>query len=64
MTKNQFRDALAALHLTQMGTAAWLGISIRAVHGYANGMAIPEPTAKLRNLTCLKSDSPARGKLN
>ena len=50
MTMNQFRSALDSLDLSQARAAEWLGISIRAVHGYANGAPIPEPTAKLLRL--------------
>lgn len=50
MTANQFRKALDDLSLTQARAAEWLGLSIRAIHGYANGAPIPEPTAKLLRL--------------
>jgi hypothetical protein len=50
LTANQFRKALDDLGLTQGAAAEWLGISIRATHGYANGRPIPEPTAKLLRL--------------
>jgi hypothetical protein len=50
MTPNQFRKALDDLNLTQGKAAEWLEISIRAVHGYANGAPIPEPIAKLLRL--------------
>ena len=50
MNSTQFRKALADLGLTQAQAAEWLGLSIRAVHGYANGAPIPEPTAKLLRL--------------
>ena len=50
MIANQFRKALDDLGLTQGEAADWLGISIRAVHGYANDAPIPEPTAKLLRL--------------
>ena len=50
MTSNQFRKALDDLGLTQAQAAEWLKLSIRAVHGYANGAPIPEPTAKLLRL--------------
>jgi hypothetical protein len=50
MTANQFRKALDDLSLTQGAAAEWLKLSIRAVHGYANGKPIPEPTAKLLRL--------------
>lgn len=51
MTANQFRKALDDLDLSQGRAAEWLGISIRAAHGYANGAPIPEPIAKLLRLT-------------
>jgi len=50
MTSAQFRTALDALELTQGEAAEWLGISIRAVNGYAAGKPIPEPLAKLLRL--------------
>ena len=50
MTANQFRNALDSLDLSQARAAEWLKLSIRAVHGYANGAPIPEPTAKLLRL--------------
>jgi hypothetical protein len=50
MTANQYRTALDRLGLTQAGAAAWLGVSIRTAHGYANGSPIPEATAKLLRL--------------
>ncbi len=50
MTANHFRKALDDLGLTQGEAADWLGISIRAVHGWANGAPIPEPVAKLLRL--------------
>jgi hypothetical protein len=50
MTPAQFRKALDDLGLTQAQAAEWLGISIRAAHGYANGAPVPEPIAKLLRL--------------
>lgn len=50
MNSSQYRAALQSLGLTQAKAAAFLGLSIRASHGYANGDAIPEPTAKLLRL--------------
>ena len=50
MTTTQFRNALDSLDLSQARAAEWLGISTRAVHGYANGAPIPEPIAKLLRL--------------
>ena len=50
MTANQYNAALAALDLTQAEAAAFLGISIRTSHGYANGNPIPEGYAKLLRL--------------
>jgi hypothetical protein len=53
MTAAQYRAALDRLGLSQAGAAAWLHISLRTAHGYANGANIPEPTAKLLRL-CLR----------
>ena len=50
MTSNQFRTALAALQLSQLEAAEWLGLSLRSIHGYANEKPIPEPVAKLLRL--------------
>ena len=50
MTPRQYEAAIAALGLSQAGAAKWLGISLRASHGYANGAPIPEPIAKLLRL--------------
>ena len=50
MTNNQFRAALAALQLTQLEAAEWLGVSLRSVNGYAADKPIPEPVAKLLRL--------------
>lgn len=50
MTANQFRAALDRLGLSQAGAAAFLGISTRSAHGYANDKPIPEPIAKLLRL--------------
>ena len=50
MTANQYETALAKLGLSQVAAAKFLGISIRAAHGYANGATIPEPIAKLLRL--------------
>ena len=50
MTMKQYRNALDSLGLSQARAAEWLGISIRAAHGYANGAPIPEPIAKLLRL--------------
>lgn len=50
MTANQYRAALQRLGLTQGGAAEFLGVSIRASHGYANKDPIPEAIAKLLRL--------------
>ena len=50
MTASQFRAALGRLSLTQQGAAKLLGLSIRSVHGYANGAPVPEPVARLLRL--------------
>jgi transcriptional regulator with XRE-family HTH domain len=44
MTKTQFRDALERLGLTQGQAAELLGLAIRTVHGYCNGVPIPKQT--------------------
>src|SRR5262245_25442550 len=62
MTGPQFKKAIAALNLTQAACATWLHLSLRAVHGYANGAPIPEPVAKLLRL-CVRLDlSPDDGR--
>lgn len=50
MTGPQYKAALRALDLSQAGAAEFLGVSLRASHGYANGAAIPEGYAKLLRL--------------
>lgn len=50
VTANQYRAALDRLGLTQAGAAEFLGLSVRASHGYANGEPIPEAVAKLLHL--------------
>ena len=50
MTASQFRAALGRLSLTQDGAAEVLGLSMRSVHGYANGAPVPEPVARLLRL--------------
>ena len=50
MTALQFRAALDRLSLTQQATAELLGLSLRSVHGYANGAPVPEPVARLLRL--------------
>lgn len=49
MTTDQYLKALAKLNLTRAGkaTAQALGVTVRAVQGYAAGGTIPEPVAKL-----------------
>jgi transcriptional regulator with XRE-family HTH domain len=41
MTPDQYRNAISRLGLTQAQAAAFMGISIRTSHGYANGETIP-----------------------
>jgi hypothetical protein len=53
MTARQYEAALDVLGLSQAAAAKWLGISLRASHGYANGAKIPEPIAKLLRLPAL-----------
>lgn len=52
MSPAQYDSAMAALELlTQGRQAAFLGVSLRTAHGYANGSSpIPEVTAKLLRL--------------
>jgi hypothetical protein len=50
MTRTQYRKALRKLGLTQVQAAAWLDVSIRSAHGWANGTPIPVPVAKLLQL--------------
>jgi hypothetical protein len=50
MTANQYRAVIERLGLTQGKAAKWLGISIRASHGYANGDPVPIAIAKLLRL--------------
>ena len=50
MTGAQYMSALESLELNQVSAAAFLEISVRTSHGYANGAPIPEPTAKLLRL--------------
>jgi hypothetical protein len=50
MTAKQYRAAIASLGLSQVGAAEFLGISIRASHGYANDRPIPLAIAKLLRL--------------
>ena len=50
MTGAQYMSALEALELNQVSAAAFLQISVRTSHGYANGASIPEGTAKLLRL--------------
>jgi hypothetical protein len=47
MTASQYRAILLALGLTQQEAADLLGRQIRAAHGYANGLPIPTPVARL-----------------
>lgn len=50
MKKTEFREALAALNVTQGQAAKFLGYSLRQIHGYANGDAIPAAVAHLLRL--------------
>lgn len=50
MTADELQRALDRLDLSQVGAAAVLGISDRAVRRYLAGTPIPEPTAKLLRL--------------
>ena len=50
MTGAQYMSALESLELNQVSAAAFLQVSVRTSHGYANGASIPEGTAKLLRL--------------
>jgi DNA-binding XRE family transcriptional regulator len=50
MTANQYRSAIVRLELSQGDAAAFLGVSPRTSHGYANGSPIPEAISKLLRL--------------
>jgi predicted transcriptional regulator len=50
MTADELVHTLDRLDLTQVGAAAVLGISDRAIRRYVAGTTIPEPTAKLLRL--------------
>ena len=50
MTATQYREALAALGLTQARAAGYLDISVRTSNGYANGWPIPRTVELLLNL--------------
>jgi hypothetical protein len=50
MTAKQYRATLARLALTQREAGEMLGLSVRASHGYANGLPIPAPVVKLLRL--------------
>jgi DNA-binding XRE family transcriptional regulator len=50
MTAKQYRAALAALGLTQVEAAKFLGVGVRTTHGYANDRPIPLAIAKLLRL--------------
>jgi hypothetical protein len=50
MTKQQYRNALERLELTQGAAAEFLDVSIRTSNGYANGEPIPGAAAKLLRL--------------
>jgi DNA-binding transcriptional regulator YiaG len=52
MTATEYRDAIAALGLTQAGAAEFLGVSLRTSQNWALGEArIPVAVAKLLDLT-------------
>jgi transcriptional regulator with XRE-family HTH domain len=51
VTANQFKTAMTRLGMTQNEMATFLGLSLRAVHGYANDeVAVPLAIAKLLRL--------------
>ena len=52
MTPAQYKNAIAALDLSQERAADWLGIGRRTSQAYAIGESpVPEPIAKLLRLT-------------
>lgn len=53
MSADDYREAIAALGLTQDSAAAFLGVSLRTAHGYANAQPVPLYVAKLLRL-CVK----------
>lgn len=60
MTPKQFRAAIATLGLSQGAAAEFLGVSLRATHGWANDDApVPEAVAKLLRVMVDKSIAPA-----
>jgi len=56
MTAAQYREALAALGLTQARAAGYLDISVRTSNGYANGWPIPKTVELLLNLLVRDND--------
>jgi transcriptional regulator with XRE-family HTH domain len=50
MTREQFRDTLSLLEMTQAEFARHLGLGRRTVVGYANGEPIPVPVMILTRL--------------
>ena len=59
MNKDQYRDAIYRLGLSQGAAAAFLGVSIRTSWGYANGKPIPLGYAKLLRLMIERGIQPA-----
>jgi hypothetical protein len=50
MTQTQYTQALETLELNQVTAAAFLQISVRTSHGYANGARIPRAVQLLLEL--------------
>jgi hypothetical protein len=50
MSASQYNQALEALELNQVTAAAFLQISVRTSHGYANGANIPRAVQLLLEL--------------
>jgi hypothetical protein len=50
MTGAQYMSALESLELNQVSAAAFLQISVRTSHGYANGQRIPRAVQLLLKL--------------
>jgi len=60
MTSTQYRVAIAALGLSQVKAAKFLGVSVRTAHGWANDdTPIPEAVAMLLQVMVDKKIAPA-----
>lgn len=58
MTGPEYKQAIAALGMTQETAAEFLGVSLRTSAGYAAGGSIPEGVAKLLRLMVRKKLKP------